>query len=50
MTDEQRRILEMLAEGKISVGEAERLLKALQDSSRRDPGGAGGIPWGRGKR
>lgn len=36
MTDEQRRVLEMLAEGKISVEEAERLLKALLDSSRRD--------------
>ena len=39
MTEEQRRVLEMLAEGRISVDEAERLLKALQDSSRRDTGG-----------
>ena len=44
MTDEQRRVLEMLAEGKISVGEAERLLKALQDSSRRDPDGRAESP------
>ncbi len=39
MTEEQRRILEMLAEGRITVDEAERLLKALQDSGRRDSGG-----------
>ena len=44
MTDEQRRVLEMLAEGKISVGEAERLLKALLDSSRRETDGPADFP------
>lgn len=46
MTDETRRVLEMLAEGKVSVGEAERLLKALLDPSRRDTGGPAEFPGG----
>ena len=33
MSDERRRVLDMLAEEKITVDEAERLLKALNDSS-----------------
>ena len=44
MADEQRRVLEMLADGKIAVGEAERLLKALQDSRRRDADGRVDFP------
>ena len=34
MTDERRRILDMLSEGKITVEEAERLLEALQGTHR----------------
>ena len=34
MTEERRRVLDMLAEGKVTVEEAERLLEALQDTHR----------------
>ncbi len=34
MTEERRRVLDMLSEGKVSVDEAERLLKALQGTRR----------------
>ena len=34
MTEERRRILDMLSEGKVTVGEAERLLEALQGARR----------------
>lgn len=41
MTENRKRILEMLAEGKISVDEAERLLTALNEDDRGSPGGTG---------
>ena len=34
MTEERRRVLDMLSEGKVTVEEAERLLEALQDTHR----------------
>ena len=34
MTEERRRILDMLSEGKVTVEEAERLLEALQGARR----------------
>ena len=34
MTEERRRVLDMLAEGKVTVEEAERLLEALQGTHR----------------
>ncbi len=34
MTEERRRILDMLSEGKVTVEDAERLLEALQDTPR----------------
>ena len=34
MTEERRKVLDMLSEGKVTVEEAERLLKALQDTHR----------------
>ena len=34
MTEERRKVLDMLSEGKVTVEEAERLLEALQDSHR----------------
>ena len=37
MTEERRRVLDMLSEGKVTVEEAERLLKALQGHPPRDP-------------
>ena len=40
MGDERRKILEMLSKGKISVDEAERLLKAIGESDT--PGGGSG--------
>ena len=40
MTEDRRRVLDMLSEGKVSVEEAERLLKALQGTRRvRTPEG-----------
>jgi hypothetical protein len=46
MNDDRRSVLQMLAEGKISADEAERLISALErnDSSARQ---AGGAPAGR---
>ena len=41
MTDERRRVLDMLSEGKINVEEAERLLEALQDTHRETRKGRG---------
>ena len=35
MTEERRRVLDMLSEGKVTVEEAERLLEALQDTRKR---------------
>ena len=43
MLDDQRRILDMLAEGKISADDAERLLKAVSDRARPTPAGAIGV-------
>ncbi len=37
MTQERRRVLDMLSEGQITVEEAERLLKALQGTHRKTP-------------
>ena len=36
MSDDKKRILEMLSQGKISVDEAERLLNAMDETSGRD--------------
>jgi hypothetical protein len=36
MSEERKRILEMLKEGKVSVEEAEKLLRALEDAPRGD--------------
>ena len=41
MTEERRRILDMLSEGKVTVEDAERLLKALQDTHRETHKGRG---------
>ena len=41
MTDERRRVLDLLSEGKITVEEAERLLKALQGPHRETREGRG---------
>jgi hypothetical protein len=35
MSDETRRVLELLSQGKISVDEADQLLRALKDQGRR---------------
>ena len=43
MTEDRRRVLDMLSEGKVSVEEAERLLKALQGSRRVDAREGGGM-------
>ena len=45
MTEERRKVLDMLSEGKINVEEAERLLEALQDTHRetRKRRGIGGL-------
>jgi hypothetical protein len=37
MNDEKKRILEMLAQGKVTVDEAERLLKALDEPTQVEP-------------
>ncbi len=42
MNEERKKVLEMLASGKISVDEAERLLAALEDNAAREK--SGGIP------
>ena len=42
MLDDQRRILDMLDEGKISADDAERLLKAVSGRSKAAPTGANG--------
>jgi len=42
MQEERKKVLEMLASGKISVAEAERLLAALEDNAAREK--SGGIP------
>ena len=39
MNEERKKILEMLADGKISVEEAERLLSAISESSEETPAG-----------
>lgn len=41
MTEERRKVLDMLSEGKVTVEEAERLLKALQDTPRETRKGRG---------
>ena len=41
MTEERRRVLDMLAEGKVTVEEAERLLEALQGTQRETRKGRG---------
>ena len=41
MTEERRKVLDMLSEGKINVEEAERLLEALQDTHRETRKGRG---------
>ena len=41
MTDERRRVLDLLSEGKVTVEEAERLLKALQGPHRETREGRG---------
>ena len=38
MTDNRRQVLDMLAEGKISVDEAERLLSLVEQQSAGEPG------------
>lgn len=43
MTEERRRVLDMLSEGKVSVDEAERLLKALQGTRRVEAPEGGGM-------
>jgi hypothetical protein len=50
MSDERKRILQMLSDGKISVDEAERLLTALGSSDREldVSGEQGGVSTGRG--
>ena len=40
MLDDQRKVLDMLAEGKISADDAERLLKAVSGRSKAAPAGA----------
>ncbi len=47
MSDEKRRVLELLAEGKVNVNEAEKLLRALEpeNSAALDiPSGGGSVP------
>jgi hypothetical protein len=41
MSEEKKRILEMLAQGKINTDEAERLLAALSDGEQTRPSGQG---------
>ena len=41
MTEERRKVLDMLSEGKVTVEEAERLLEALQDTHRETHKGRG---------
>jgi len=41
MTDERRRVLDLLAQGKITVDEADQLLRALGTSSAKGPDPAG---------
>ena len=41
MTEERRKVLDMLSEGKVTVEEAERLLEALQDTHRETRKGRG---------
>jgi hypothetical protein len=41
MNDDRRRVLDMLAAGKVTADEAERLLAALGDGSISTPSGAG---------
>ena len=43
MTEERRKVLDMLAEGKVTVEEAERLLEALQDTPHVETRGGRGI-------
>ncbi len=46
MKEEQRKILEMLAEGKITVADAERLLAAIEEPAAVDgPQSSGGPSW-----
>jgi hypothetical protein len=40
MNEERKKVLEMLAAGKITVEEAERLLAALEENTARDKSGA----------
>ena len=47
MTDNQRRILEMLAEGKISVDEAERLLSVIEQPAGSEAGASDTAHTGR---
>jgi hypothetical protein len=44
MTEERKKILEMLSEKKITVEEAERLLNALDEPEPGSRGPAGGVP------
>ena len=44
LVDDQRKILDMLAEGKIGVDDAERLLKAVSSRSNAAPSAATGTP------
>jgi hypothetical protein len=44
MSEERKRILEMLADGKISVDEAEKLLAAVEAAPPADNNGFGGKP------
>ena len=43
MTEDRRRVLDMLSEGKVSVDEAERLLQALQGTRRVEAPEGGGM-------
>ncbi|MEZ5277865.1 MAG: hypothetical protein R3F07_15900 [Opitutaceae bacterium] len=46
MNDEKKRILEMLAQGKVTVDEAERLLKALDESTPVEPASEASVEAG----
>jgi hypothetical protein len=49
MNEERRQILQMLAEGKITADEAERLIDALEREQHESPPGAAGRPKARPK-
>jgi hypothetical protein len=49
MNEQRRQILEMLAEGKITADEAERLINALEREEPESPSGAGSRPKARPK-